>query len=117
MAFAVQQIQNAAYLGWSNVWPNIYGAFVSAGNNSKLDFYFRSESLIRPFFSMTGLLNFYTLIAPLDIAKLKQEFIASSIPTTAILPVFIFLVIFYIIKLKKITAIAMPQMGILILLA
>lgn len=115
-AFAIQQIQNAAYLGWHNVWPNIYGAFVAAGNNSKLDFYFRSESLIRPFFSMIGLLNFYTLIAPLGIAKLKQGFIASSIPTAAILPIFIFLAMFSIIKLKKITAVAMPKKSILTLL-
>lgn len=99
--FAIHLVQNAAYLGWHDMWLDIYGTFMSIGNNTKLDILTRVEGIIRPFFSMTGIYNFYTLIAPLGFSKIKQAIVPSSIPTMFILPLLATFAIVIIINIKK----------------
>ncbi len=108
LGFAIQMIQNSAYLGWHNAWLDIYGTFLAGGNKVGLDFKTRMEGIIRPFFSATGLLNFYTTIIPFGLADFKKYFWPSSINTFYVLPpiVLIFTPIF--IKLKNLTNYKIP---------
>lgn len=103
LGFALQIIQNAAYLGWHNMWLDLYGAFTFSGNRPGLGFITRVESLIRPFITMSGLYNFYILTAPLGAQKIKRYFFPSITPLVYILPFFTALVIMAVVKLKKIT--------------
>lgn len=103
LGFALQLVQNVAYLGWHNVWLDIFGSFISAGNRSGLGFLTRLDGLVRPLFSMTGLYNFYILIVPLGVGKFKQFIIASTTSAVFILPLIILIITLAIIKLKKIT--------------
>lgn len=99
--FAAHFIQNAAYLGWSDAWLDIYGTYISSGNSAKLDLLTRTEGVIRPFFSMTGLYNFYTLMAPFGLSKIKQIFLPNSIPLAYILPFLALIIITIIVKIRK----------------
>lgn len=104
--FLIQLIQNVSYLGWHNTWLDIYGAFHYAGNRIGLDFTTRIEGLFKPFFSMIGIYNFYSLLVPFGIAKFK---------------IFIFLIAligtFAVIRLIKIAEYKVHSSKILILLA
>ena len=117
LGFAIHLIQNATYLGWSDMWLDIYGTYISAGNSVKLDFITRIEGVIRPFFSMTGIYNFYTLIAPYGLSKIKQIFLPNSIP---LIYIFSFLTVFtiaIIVKIrKKLSGLYWPPLSITLLL-
>ena len=116
LGFTIQLFQNTAYLGWHNAWLDIYGAFTYAGNRTALDLSTRFDALIRPFFSMTGLYNFYALVAPLGVTKLKQFFVALHIPIVFIILLFILIAILIIRRLKKITEYKITFLHIIILL-
>ncbi|MFH1990702.1 MAG: hypothetical protein ABIJ19_02495 [Patescibacteria group bacterium] len=115
--FAIHLVQNAAYLGWHDMWLDIYGTFMSIGNNTKLDILTRVEGIIRPFFSMTGIYNFYTLIAPLGFSKIKQVFLPHSIPLVYILLLLIIFIVAIIVKIrKKLQGLNWPSLNIMLLL-
>ena len=117
LGVAIHLIQNAAYLGWSDMWLDIYGTYISAGNNVKLDFITRIEGVIRPFFSMTGIYNFYTLIAPYGVSQIKRIFFPGSIPMAYILPFLMIFVIAIIVKIKKkLNGLYWPPLNIMLLL-
>jgi len=103
LGFALQIIQNVAYLGWHNFWLDLYGSFIASGNSPDMGFIQRAEGLVRPFVTMTGLYNFYILTAPLGAQKIKHYFLPSITPLGYILPFFMALAIMAVIKLKKIT--------------
>lgn len=110
LGFTFQLLQNTAYLGWSNAWLDIYGAFIYAGNRPDLGFLVRIAALIKPFFSMTGLYNFYSFLVPLGISKIKLLILSTS-------PILILITIVAIIRLKKITEYKLYHLPILITLA
>lgn len=112
LGFALQMIQNAAYLGWHNFWLDIYGSFTASGNSPDLGFIRRVEGLIRPFVTMSGLYNFYILTAPLGIQKIKRYFLPSITPMIYVLPFLTALVIAAVVKLKKITGYALFPLSI-----
>lgn len=116
LGFALQIIQNIAYLGWYNMWIDLYGSLTASGNNLHLGFIRRAEGSIRPFITMSGLYNFYILTAPLGIQKIKQYFLPSITPLIYILPFFMALAIVAVIKLKKITGYALFPLSISALL-
>lgn len=116
LGFGMQLIQNAAYFGWRNVWLDIYGTFISVGNNANLDFLTRIEGIIRPLFSMTGIYNFYTLLTPLGIAKIKQAFLPHSIPLVYVLLLLVIPIIVAIVKIRKLKSSSWPSLSIMLLL-
>ncbi|MCX6813452.1 MAG: hypothetical protein NTV77_03175 [Candidatus Azambacteria bacterium] len=103
LGFALQIIQNVAYLGWYNMWFDIYGSLTASGNSSDIGFIRRVEGLIRPFVTMSGLYNFYILTAPFGMQKIKQYFFPSITSITYVLPFLTALAIAAVVKLKKIT--------------
>ena len=117
LGVAIHLIQNAAYLGWSDMWLDIYGTYISAGNSAKLDLPTRTEGMIRPFFSITGIYNFYTLIAPYGVSKIKQIFLPNSIPLIYIFSFLTVFIIAIIIKIrKKLSGLYCPSLIIMLLL-
>lgn len=84
LAFGVRLTQSVAYLGWRNTWLDIYGAFIWAGNRPGLGLKTRIDALTRPFFSITGLYNFYILIISLGITKIKYFIILIFLITALI---------------------------------
>ena len=116
LAFVTQIIQNATYLGWHTVWLDFYGAFIQSGNRSGLGPMLITEALIRPFFSMTGFFNIYSLINQSSIGKFKRIIFPSSIPLIFILTPLMILVGVFILKLKKFINIKLPPLYIFILL-
>ncbi|OGD25312.1 hypothetical protein A2819_00315 [Candidatus Azambacteria bacterium RIFCSPHIGHO2_01_FULL_40_24] len=117
LGFAIHLIQNAAYLGWSDMWLDIYGTYISAGNSVRLDLLTRTEGMIRPFFSITGIYNFYTLMAPYGLSKIKQIFLPNSIPLVYIFSFLIIFTIAIIVKIrKKLNGLHWPPLSIMLLL-
>lgn len=117
LGFALRLIQSAVYMGWHNTWLDIYSAIAAGGNSTRLDFVTRFEGIIKPFFSMTGLLNIYAVLAPLGLSKLKNIIIGARISP---LYFFSFLAIFgavVITKLAKIANYKIPSPIFVILLA
>lgn len=101
LGFAIHFIQNAAYLGWSDAWLDIYGTYLGAGNSTKLDLLTRTEGVIRPFFSMTGIYNFYTLMAISGLSKIKRIIFPHSIPLAYVVPFLAIFIVAIIIKIRK----------------
>lgn len=95
-SFVLRLIQSAVYLGWHNTWLDFYGAFIYAGNRPSLGLLIRGAALIKPFFSMTGLYNFYAFLVPMGITKLKPFILFAS-------PFLTLIAILAIMRLKKIT--------------
>lgn len=116
LGFVIHLIQNATYLGWHNMWLDIYGTFTSIGNSAGLDFATRIEGVVRPFFSMTGIYNFYILLIPLGISKIKQFFLPQSVSLAFILFLLLALLITVIVKIKKLKDSNWPSSGIILLL-
>ncbi len=116
LGFTLQLIQSAAYLGWHNMLLDIYGTFTSVGSGTGMGLLVRIEGLIRPYFSITGIYNFYTAIGPFGIGKLKQSLIGPSIPTIFIILLLIPLIAVIVIKLKKQTNYYFPHPSVLTLL-
>lgn len=116
LGFAIHLIQNVVYLGWHNMWLDIYGTFTSVGNSAGLDLLTRIEGIIRPFFSATGIYNFYTLAAPFGLSKIKQVIMPLSIPLVYILPFLMVFVIMIIVKIRKFKSSNWPFLGIILLL-
>lgn len=114
LGFIIQLMQNVAYLGWHNTLLDLIGAF-NTGNSIGLGFKTRFEGIIRPFFSMTGILNFYTTIMPWSIGDFKKYIWQSSIQTIYILPVLVLLFIPLLMKVKSFLNYKIPK-KILILL-
>lgn len=115
LGFAIQMIQNSAYLGLHNAWLDIYGTFFAVGNKAGLDFKTRVEGIIRPFFSATSLLNFYTTMMPFGLSGLKKYFWPSSINMLYVLPLIALIFAPIFIKLKNTLNYKIPT-SILILL-
>ena len=115
--FALRIFQSVGYLGWQDAWLDIQSAFTAAGNRSGLGIVTRFEGMVKPFFSATGLLNVYTVLAPLGLSKLKNMIIGSRISTLYILPLLATLGAIIILKLKKITNYKIPCQYLIILLA
>lgn len=101
ISFTIQFIQNASYLGWHDAWLDIYGTFIGIGNRLSLDPKTRIEGLIRPFFSMTGILNFYTTLLPLGIASIKKIFLKSNIQLIYLVPFLIPLIGIAVYRIRK----------------
>jgi len=106
MGFGLQLIQNISYLGWHNTLLDIQSAFNAAGNRAGLGLLTRFDALIRPFFSMVGVYNFYALLVPFGITKFKLLIILLAL-----------VVVLAVIKLIKITGYKIPSLSILALLA
>lgn len=117
LGFILQLVQNISYLGWHNTWLDIYGAFNSVGNRAGLDFVTRFEGIIKPFLSLTGILNIYAVLAPLGLTKFKEIFFHGKISDLYILPLLIGFGAIIILKLKKFTDYKIPSPYIVILLA
>ena len=112
LGFALQIIQNIAYLGWNDMWLDIYGSLTASGNSPHLNLIRRVEASIRPFITMSGLYNFYILMAPLGAQKIKQYFLPSITPISYVLPFLIALAIVAFVKLKKFTGYIMFPLSI-----
>lgn len=115
--FALRVLQSIWYLGWQGTWLDLYSAFTTVGNKTGLGFITRFEGIIKPFFSATGLLNIYAILAPLGLSKLKNVIIGTRISTLYILPLLAVLIIIIILKLKKITNYKIPNQYLITLLA
>src|SRR3989338_1444994 len=73
--------------------------------------------MIRPFFSITGIYNFYTLMAPYGLSKIKQIFLPNSIPLVYIFSFLIIFTIAIIVKIrKKLNGLHWPPLSIMLLL-
>ncbi|MCX6813418.1 MAG: hypothetical protein NTV77_03000 [Candidatus Azambacteria bacterium] len=117
IGFALRMLQSVWYLGWQGAWVDVSSTFFTAGNREGLGFITRLEGMIKPFFSVTGLLNIYTVLAPLGLSKLKNIIVGVRISTLYILPLLAILGAFIILKLKKITNYKIPLPNFIILLA
>lgn len=117
LGFGLRILQSVWYLGWQGTLLDVQTAFTGSGNRTGLGFTTRFEGMIKPFFSTIGLLNAYTVLAPLGLTKLKNIVIGVRISTLYILPLLVILGTVIILKLKKITNYKIPYTFFIILLA
>lgn len=108
VGFAIQLIQNVAYLGWHNTVLDLRGA-LHTGNSAGLGFKTRFEGIIRPFFSMTSIINFYTTIMSGSIGNLKKYIWQSSIQTIYILPILVLFFVPLLIKIRNFISYKIPK--------
>lgn len=117
IGFALRMLQSVWYLGWQGAWVDVLSIFFAAGNREGLGFITRLEGMIKPFFSMTGLLNIYAVLAPLGLSKLKNIIIGARISPLYVLSLLTILGAVIALKLKKNTNYKIPHPYLITLLA
>ncbi len=116
IGFALRILQSVWYLGWHGSLVDVQNAFLAAGNRAGLGLTARLEGMIKPFLSITGLLNIYAVLVPTGLSKLKNIIVGTRISSLYVFSLLAILGAFTILKLKKITDYKISYLYLIILL-